>query len=253
MLPTCHSCRGCTMVTAHHAKMVALFVGLASVFAIQFGLAAGDGTCLWTETNCACSLRTNEDASNVCYDAESTNVATGMEVKCTSRACGPSYVCDCEGSSYCGFRERRSRALVKIQKEGTCVFKETVVKDVVLIDQDLANVVPGYRVRRSPVCVFSDDECTCSKALPSLHSADCATFAYRDDCRGYVCKVQDCEESMVCDCGGFEMCNRKLVSSTILEPSGAVPGKPGLVYCDRVKGPLVLVTRKGALPRNVIL
>jgi hypothetical protein len=205
--------------------------------------------CVWTDTNCACSLKKDIVQSQVCWDAVQPLVPMGEDQPCRSRECNisgkkESYVCDCNGDSYCGFQAVEKISLVP-SSPGMCTRQRAFAKSVFLVADDIKNVtgLPWSQKK----CIFSDAECTCMSARGKN---DCIDFLKNDPDLGNICQVRDCKDSMTCDCAGNETCSKDVVTKMVWVSTGNVPGKPGTITCKQQEATFLQVARKQDQPAH---
>jgi hypothetical protein len=206
-------------------------------------VAAAEKGCIWTDTNCACSKKKDIVGSQTCWDPIAPIVPAGQNQPCAGRQCkldgkNIPYVCDCNGPSYCEFKSINRISLMPISP-GMCSSKKIVAKSIALVEQDIKKV--HGLTSRTGNCLFTDNECTC--AAPS-EKRDCIDFTAKDPQYGNTCTVRDCQDSMMCDCGGNTTCSKKTVTKMVWKSTGNVPGQPGLVTCKHEKATFVQVTPK---------
>lgn len=199
-------------------------------------------TCVWTDKHCSCTNRAAVVGQERCWDLIKPLHSTKDTYACKSRPCRGGYVCDCDGTSYCEFVTSSKRVLV--HKHGhTCKYEYKNVTSVRLVEKDIKNVI--NHKPKADECVFTDDQCTCAwgSAVGSHH--DCVDFLKTDPKLGAVCKLRDCRESRVCDCGGDALCNKRTNIKQAWRSTGSLPGQPGHVMCKRTTVETSIVTEVG--------
>lgn len=163
-----------------------------------------------------------------CFDFVA-DIANSDEKKCSTRDCGDSYACDCDGSSYCEF-STNEKIVLKAAESGNCKYESKTVTKVSLVNEDINSV---YQTGLSnSTCIYNENECTCASSIETGITSDCIDFKYEDSVRGSVCSIRDCKDSFHCDCGGTHRCNKEVVSKTAWRFTGQ-EGSAGLVLCER--------------------
>lgn len=190
--------------------------------------------CIWTATHCACSKRSAVTGNNQCFDFVSA-ISGSENVQCTSRDCADSYVCDCDGESYCGFKNETKEVLVTLT-DSTCKYESKAITSVHLVNENINNITPSGVANAE--CIFSDDKCTCASSMELGITNDCVDFKYEDPLRGSICSIRDCNLSFHCDCGGTHTCTKRMYSKTAWQATGQ-EGTPGLVLCDQLTMPAI--------------
>lgn len=163
-----------------------------------------------------------------CFDLVA-DIPGSNKKKCSTRKCRDSYICDCDGESYCEHFSETREVLVHTGKQ-ECIIAEkkmTVVSLHTVNISDIHSTVPG----QSRNCFFSDTECTCASTIDIGITQDCLDSLYKDPMKGHICRVRDCKESMQCDCGGSQRCSRAKTMNKAWRKT-ANEGRPGLAVCE---------------------
>lgn len=195
-------------------------------------------SCVYTDTHCACALRTVISNVSSCYDYVS-DIAGSAEKRCRRRGCRDGYECDCDGTSYCE-HSSEVRSVLQPLGDGRCEEVIKAVNSVRLVAGNLSDVVAGAMTNRGG-CVFNESRCNCASKSDIGIAEDCYDFLYQDAGKGMVCRVRDCKESMVCDCGGSKMCLRELKTRRALRKR-AEEGRPGFALCEYFESTSDVVT-----------
>lgn len=196
-------------------------------------------TCIWTDTHCACSKRTALLGKSQCYDLVS-DIPNSKNKRCRLRDCHESYVCDCNGTSYCEHESEEKPVLYQLNGN-ECELVSKNVTTVSLVDEDISRVHQTAPTKTRN-CVFSDSECTCASSLEIGVTHDCLDYAYEDPEKGPVCRARDCAVAMVCDCGGESHCRRER-KTTVAWRKVMNEGRPGLVVCEEFESKTDRVTK----------
>lgn len=207
---------------------------------LLLSVARATNSCIWTKTHCACSKKTELLGNSVCYDVIG-DIPGSLRKKCSSRKCRESFVCDCNGESYCEHSTEEKEVLV-LAAANECKIEERVVTAVSLVTANISEVhssIPG----NARNCIFSDTQCTCASTTDIGITQDCLDFLYEDPVRGSICRVRDCRDSMQCDCGGSHTCSRAKKTSFAWKMI-ANEGRPGLAVCERFNSTTYNVTEE---------
>lgn len=162
--------------------------------------------CYYTDTKCACSLKTEKSSEGGCFDPVRPILKEGL-IHCKSRACHQRYFCDCNGKNICHHATKLQNVLEHVgNNECTMVRKKVTLAK---LESKSEKGIPNSLVNIRQSCLFTDNICSCSSTAEIGFVMKCFYFMRNDPVKGDLCQMKDCMKSMHCDCAGKKICSRR--------------------------------------------
>lgn len=192
--------------------------------------------CYFSETHCACTMRTPAVGSMSCLEPVGSEPETGKPL-CTRRDCKSSYACSCDGTDFC---ERVTRSQTIYEAGGAvpggggneyCTSELGTIVINVLLPGEAVPQLPESNVPST----FNETHCQCSLKADVVEVGICFDFV-RTEGGADVCRRRDCKagsDAYVCNVLGESYCERTFSTATRYVSDGERPGEPDMVNCHK--------------------
>lgn len=182
---------------------------------------ADSGDCLFSDSNCACTLAAAEPGSLGCMDVVGTEVGTGRKL-CEIRDCEATYQCRCDGAEHCGREEVTFTTFVSEGVAGggsmyctslsTTMMQNLVLNGVPFPTPDVRQLVHDGADPQP----YNATNCRCSLRSTVQQASTCLDFLREEGDGTRLCSSRACRfdgDEYVCDVFGTAYCGRETVAS----------------------------------------